>query len=166
MQQTASHIILMFVTNSMIQAFLLQCGIAEEKVALYLTTMQIVNAAVTFLLTFFIDRIKNIMKVYSYLTFSQLALYISLIYLCLNQSGSEDFKFFAVLLAGCISNIMTGINGVIGYKVPYHVINIEEYGAVSGRSGIILGVTGTLFHSSFPSSKQGLIISKPCSLSY
>ncbi len=134
----------MFVTNSMIQAFLLQCGIAEEKVAIYLTTMQIVNAAVTFLLTFFIDRIKNILRVYSFLTFSQLALYISLIYLCLNQSHTEDFKFFAVLAAGCISNIMTGINGVIGYKVPYHIINIEEYGAVSGRGGIIIGVIGTL----------------------
>lgn len=143
LQQTASHIILLFVTNSMIQAFLLQSGIAEEKVALYLTTMQIVNAAVTFLLTFFIDKIKSIMKVYSVLAFAQLALYLSLIYLCLNQWHSEGFKFFAVLAAGCISNIMAGINSVIGYKVPYHIINIDDYGAVSGKCGIISGSVST-----------------------
>lgn len=143
LQQTASHIILLFVTNSMIQAFLLQSGITEEKVAFYLTTMQIVNAVVTFLLTFFIDQIKNIMKAYSILAFAQLALYISLIYLCVNQSHSENFKFFAILASGCISNIMAGINAVIGYKVPYHIINIEDYGAVSGKCGIISGSVST-----------------------
>lgn len=143
LQQTVSNIVVMLVTNSMIQAFLLQSGISEEKVALYLTTMHIVNAAITFLLTFFIDKIKNILRVYSYLAFSQVALYAALIYLCFNQGLPSGFKFFAVLAAGCISNIMMGINTVLGYKVPYHIIDINDYGAVSGKCGIIVGVAGT-----------------------
>lgn len=144
LQQAAASIVSLLVTNSMIQAYLLQCGISEERVALYLTVMQIVNAGITFLLTFFIDRIKNVLKVYSYLTLSQSVLLTTLIFFCLNQGTSTDIKFFSILAAGCISNIMAGIAGVLGYKVPYHIINIEEYGAISGKCGILIGVTGTL----------------------
>lgn len=144
LQQAVASVVSLLVTNSMIQAYLLQGGINEERVAIYLTVMQIVTASVTFLLTFFIDRIKNVLKVYSYLTLSQSVLLATLIFFCLNQNTSADIKFFSILAAGCISNIMAGIAGVLGYKVPYHIINIEEYGVVSGRCGILVGVVGTL----------------------
>ena len=143
-QQTAASVVTLLVTNSMIQAYLLQSGIQEEKVALYLTIMQIVNASVTFLLTFFSDRIKDVLKLYSYLTLSQSVLLATLVFFCINQNASADVKFFSILAAGCISNIMVGISGVLGYKIPYHIINIEDYGAVSGKCGILVGIVGTL----------------------
>ncbi len=144
LQSAATGIVSLLVTNSMIQAFLLQSGISEERVALYLTVMQVVNALVTFLLTFFIDRIKNILKLHSYLAFSQIALFATLLFFSVNQNADVSFKFFAILTAGCVSNIMAGINGVLGYKIPYHIIDINDYGAVSGKCGVLVGVTGTL----------------------
>ncbi len=155
-QQAAASIVSLLVTNSMIQAYLLQSGINEERVATYLTAMQIVTAVITFLLTFFIDRIKNVLKMYSYLTLSQSVLIATLVFFCLNQNASTDVKFLSILSAGCISNTMMGISTVLGYKVPYHIINIEQYGVVSGRCGILVGIVGTvmsliisLFQASF-----------------
>ncbi len=93
---------------------------------------------------------------YSYLTLSQSVLIATLVFFCLNQNASTDVKFLSILSAGCISNTMMGISTVLGYKVPYHIINIEQYGVVSGRCGILVGIVGTvmsliisLFQASF-----------------
>lgn len=134
----------LMVTFSIIQAFMLQCGIPETSVTRYQGIIMIVNAAATFLLTSFIDRIKNVLKVYSFVMLAQLLLVFTLIFFCLPFAQPIDTmtKFYVILAAGCITNVVSAISGVLSYKIPYHIYPISEYGDVSGKSGIAIGFLG------------------------
>ena len=47
-------------------------------------------------------------------------------------------------LTGIISNISFGLNNVLAYKFPYHVIDMKDYGKIVAYSGIIVGIISTL----------------------
>lgn len=143
--QSAIHSVgTLMITFSIIQAFMLQCGIPETSVTSYQGTIMIVNAGATFLLTSFIDRIKNVVKVYSLVMLAQLLLVFTLLFFCLPFAQPIDAmtKFYFILAAGCITNITGAVSGVLSYKIPYHIYPIEEYGDVSGKSGMVIGILG------------------------
>ncbi|MBR3960944.1 MAG: hypothetical protein IKK13_01885, partial [Clostridia bacterium] len=122
--QSAIHSVgTLMITFSIIQAFMLQCGIPETSVTSYQGTIMIVNAAATFLLTSFIDRIKSVVKVYSLVMLAQLLLVFTLLFFCLPFAQPIDAmtKFYFILAAGCITNITGAVSGVLSYKIPYHI---------------------------------------------
>lgn len=143
-QYSIHSVATLMVTFSIIQAFMLQCGIPEESVTAYQGLIMIVNAGATLLLTSFIDRIKNVVKVYSYAILAQLLLVGTLIFFCLPFAQPIDAmtKFRVILAAGCITNITVAISGVLAYKIPYHIFNIAEYGDVTGKGGMVVGIVG------------------------
>lgn len=144
LQYAVASVSLMLVTNSIIQSFLLELGISESLVAVYLTVIQAVTACVTFLLTFFIDKIKNILKVFSAVSLAQLILIAALVFFCLTpgRSASESIKFFSILSAGAAANILQAVYSVLTYKVPYHIMDIADYGDATGKAGVTVGIAG------------------------
>lgn len=134
----------LMITYSIIQAFMLQCQIPATQVTKYQGIIMIVNAAATFLLTSFIDRIKSVLKIYSLVMLAQLILVFTLLFFCLPFAQSIDVmvKFYVILAAGCITNVTGAVSGVLSYKIPYHIFDIAEYGDLSGKSGMVIGIAG------------------------
>ena len=70
----------MMIAGSVIQAFLLESGVAESIVTWYLSLVQIIQVSVMMCLSLVIDRIKKIVKAYAFSMLIQSVVFFSLIF--------------------------------------------------------------------------------------
>jgi len=79
----------------------------------------------------------------------QLPMFILMFYLSLNRSLSPDTIFILFIILCIILSIAHGISYIVSYKLPHHIMDMKDYGTVTGQSGVILGVFGVAFMSLF-----------------
>ncbi len=139
-QQIAYSIAVMLISGSVIQAFLLENGISETKVALYLSVIQIVQVGCMLALSVVIDRVKKVLGICAVTTIFQLVVYAVLIFLCIFKNISIDIKYTLIFLASIVSNVFQSIYNIISYKMPYHAIKLSRFGFLTGILGIFTGV--------------------------
>lgn len=131
---------LLLISGSVIQAFLLENGISETRVALFLSIVQIVQVASMLVVSMLVDRVKNVLKVCALSTIFQLALYGALILLCILNDLTINLKYTLVLSSGIFTNIIQAIYSTISYKMPYHIIDMRRFGYLSAVIGIATGL--------------------------
>ena len=78
-----SHIILLLTSGAVVQSFLLEKGLTEESIGIYISAIQIVSVVVMLLYSMVADNIKNIIAPYSYIKFFELPLCAFLLFLWL-----------------------------------------------------------------------------------
>ncbi len=130
---------LMMIAGSVIQAFLLENGLSDRVVTLYLSVVQMVQVSVILIVSLIIDRIRNVLRAFAISTVLQMVMFLSLIPLCLFHSIPLTGKYLLVFSAGIITNIVQAFYNSLTYKAPYHVIDMEQFSTVSGLVGVISG---------------------------
>lgn len=131
---------LLLISGSVIQAFLLENGISETRVALFLSIVQIVQVVSMLVVSMLVDRVKNVLRVCALSTIFQLALYGALILLCILNDLTINLKYTLVLSSGIFTNIIQAIYSTISYKMPYHIIDMRRFGYLSAVIGIATGL--------------------------
>lgn len=139
-QNITYTIALMLISGSVIQAFLLENGISETKVALYLSVIQIVQVGGMLALSVVIDRVKKVLSLCAFSTVFQLIIYAALIFLCVFRNFSVNTKYLLIFIASIIANIFQSIYNVVSYKLPYHAIKISRFGFLTGLLGVFTGI--------------------------
>ncbi len=139
-QSITYNIALLLISGSVIQAFLLENGISETMVALYLSIVQIVQVVSMLVVSVLVDRVKNILKLCALSTLYQLALYGALILICILNDITLTFKYTLVLSTGIFTNIIQAIYSTVSYKMPYHIIDMRRFGYLSAVIGIVTGL--------------------------
>lgn len=139
----------LFCLGAIVQAFMLKIGVTEEQVYLYNSIMQGIQVAVMFVMLFVSDKIKNVKTVVAAVSCSFILLFIVLIIGALLPTVNGLYLAVLFIVAG-VSYVGYGVHSILMYVLPYGVLNMEDYGKVTGIIGGIGGLItfGTsLLHS-------------------
>lgn len=131
--------------GSVIQTFLMEQGISEQVVSNYMAILSVVQMVVMLSLSGKIENVKNVIKGYALTALAQILLFAVLIYFSIHNALPVDIKYGVILVAGVVTNVFYGANVILNYKLPFHVLDMGQYGKVMGKSGIISGLAGTAF---------------------
>lgn len=131
--------------GAILQAFMAECGVAEEKIGIFVSVMQIVQICMITLLSPLMDRIKRVLAVNALFPLLAIPTVVLCVYLCLDRSVGADNAFILFMCAGVLWNVAYGIYSVVTYKVPYHIIDMKYYGRLMSRGGAVSGFVGVVF---------------------
>ncbi|MBR1867932.1 MAG: MFS transporter, partial [Clostridia bacterium] len=139
--------VLLLASGTIIQTFLFAFGISADKVSLYASVIQIIQVAAMFFCMFFGDKIKNVKRLSVVLLLVYSAVFIAALVVLLFSISSENAVYTIVLIGSMVANFALGVYNVICYKLPYFVIDINDYGRMSSVSGMIGGAGSVLVAS-------------------
>lgn len=129
-------------TGTVLQTFLLEYGVSEQKVSIYTALVQIVQALIMLFGAKKMESVKNVVRACAVTLLLQILLPLMVIFFCLNQNVASMFVIFCVV--SLFTNLLLGVYNVLCYKLPYQVIPIASYGKQQGISGAISGGIGCL----------------------
>ena len=137
----------MFCSGAIIQTFLLQVGLSEHQVYIFNSLTQMAQVAMMIVMTFLSNKIRQVKLVtgISYLSLSIL----TIVFLCgaLNSAVFGNAYVIILFITASICYIGVGLYSILSYILPYYVINMEEYGKMTGIG--VLASGGISFAFSF-----------------
>lgn len=127
------NVISVLTSGALLQTFLLEKGLSEQTVGFYFAAFQLLQLLILFLCSGLLDRMKNIISTTALVHLLDLPLLILLLVLCF-----VPYSFpVPVFLCGLVCYIAIGLYNILTYKIPYHVIDMKDYGKVLGKSGFL-----------------------------
>jgi len=124
------------VSGAMFQTFLLEKGVSEDRVGSLVSLMQFVQLVVILVFSKFIDRIKNIIRTTAVSHLLYLPLFVLMAVLCFGKS----INITALTVTAVIAFIAVGMYNVLSYKIPYHIMDMKNYGKWTGSSSFFAAV--------------------------
>lgn len=138
-----NHAALTLITGSVLQSFMLESGISEQRVASFVSILQVVQAIIMLFCSGLIDRMKSLIKMTALMQISTFPMYIVLVAFSIWSDTPVDLKYWCIMLIGVAVNIMISMNSIISYKLPFHIMDMKSYGrivAFSGAAGSLCGM--------------------------
>lgn len=124
------------ISGALFQTFLLEKGISEENVGNLVSVMQFVQLIVILIFSKFIDRIKNVIQTTAFSHLLYLPLFVMMIILCF----SRNTYFVPFVVCAVIACIAAGLYNVLAYKLPYHIMDMKNYGKWTGSSSVYAAI--------------------------
>lgn len=117
-----------FINGIILQNYMVEFGVAESKVAFYVSVAQVFQLMTMLLFSKATDGLKNAIKVHGIMRLLILPMYILLAVFCLLRDVSADLLYLFVFGIGGAANLVIGFDSIVSYKVPAFAIN--EHGTV------------------------------------
>lgn len=137
-----SNIVLLFSSGALIQSFLLSFGLSEIKVGVITSLYSVTQVMTMVLCSLFSDKIRSIKKVVSYSALPQIVFYIAMSIFCVINNVNSVVVYIVAFISVFIQGMALGICNIFIYKLPYLIINMDDYGKISSSIGLIAGVLG------------------------
>ena len=134
------NLILMVAGGSILQTVLLETGLSEDRTNQFFAIMQFVQVGTIILSASYADKVKNLIKTYAHCHWLTIPLILSLILLCTFRLTIRPAVYVGLLATGIFFNIAVGLANIFSYKVPYLIMDMNQYGKVIARSGVLIGV--------------------------
>lgn len=128
----------MLFTGSIMQGFLLNSGVSSTAIYTFESMVTTVAFAVLLISVFFTDRIKRVKNVMSAIPLFIIPVFVIMVIASFFSVGNK--VFIPLLCCTVFAYIFIGLNNTVSYKLPYEIIDINNYGRYTGVSGIISGV--------------------------
>lgn len=138
---------MMMIAGTVIQTFMLEYGISGEKVALFSSAMQIAQVISIICTSVFADKFRSIIRITAWVQFLPVILSAILLFFSIKTGISPTVTFRIIFTGSIVANIFIGMDSVFGYKLPYHIFDIADYGTVTNISGVLNGILGAFFSS-------------------
>ncbi len=135
-----SNLLVLFLSGGFFQTVLLENCLSVKIVSILSSVTQLVQTASMILLSKRIDRTKNVIKAYSLSYFPAIPLVLFLILLSMQGKIMISIMFFILVSLCIVYNVFYSIHSILSYKVPYHIMDINNYGTFLSISGILAGV--------------------------
>jgi hypothetical protein len=119
---------------------LLENGLSETVVTLYLSIVQMVQVGAMLVVSQLIDSVKNVLRLSAFSTLFQIGMYLALILLCVFNDITLTLKYTLVFSAGIFTNIIQAIYNIVSYKTPYHIIDMRRFGYLTAVLGVLTGI--------------------------
>lgn len=140
----AYNIAVNLMSGSVLQSFLLEKGISGASVSAFFAVLQAVQVLAMLGISGYIEKSQNIIKMFFWLILLQICFTFGLVVFCFDAVPKKEM-FVIIYVLGVIGNIFQGICMVLSYKIPYYIMDMKDYGYLTGISGAVCGVTGTAF---------------------
>ena len=138
-------IITLVTSGSVAQTFLLEFGFSEENVTVFVSVMQIVQVLTIFLFSKGSDGVRSVVKTMASVHILDVPLCLFLLALCFLTFTDLSPVYTVLLLVGGIYSISVGINNVLVYKLPYHIMDMKYYGRYISISSALIGIVAVAF---------------------
>jgi len=143
--------------GAVFQAFLLEKGILESSVSLFESGMLIFQSIIMLLISNRVERMENVIGWHSLSSMARGLVLIPMFIFCVVQGVKPTAVFVIIIVVKVISSVFEGIYSVIAYKLPYHIMDINRYGKLLSKAGVIGSVLAIVlsFVISFITDKLG-----------
>lgn len=135
----------LLITGTVMQTFLLESGVGEHTVANFEAAMLVLQSAAMLLMSGRIEKNKSIIGCNAVTSGLKNLVLLPVLLFCVAQVGEPERIFVMVCLFGAIGSIFYGVHSIVSYKIPYHIIDMSDYGRLTGVSGIVGGICATVF---------------------
>lgn len=143
-QMTVTTTILLYTSGAFLQSFLLSFGVSAAKVGFVTSAYSLTQIISMVFCAFVSDKIKNIKRVFSFCALPQIFFYIAMALLCIVKKPDADIVFLVTIITLFILGIFLGVMNILVYKLPYLVMNMNNYGRFLSITGIVVGVFGVI----------------------
>lgn len=124
------------ISGAMFQTFLLKKGMEEETVGQIVSLMQFVQMTVIFVFSKFIDKVKNVIRFTAASHLLYLPLFLAMAALCFT-TGNRPLLLMITAVIACFG---AGLYNVLSYKIPFHIMDMKDYGVWTGVSAVVAAV--------------------------
>ena len=138
-------IITLVTSGSVAQTFLLEYGFSEENVTVFVSVMQIIQVLTIFLFSKGSDSVKSVVKTMACAHILDIPLCLFFLALCFLTFTEISPVYIVLLLVGGVYSISVGINNVLVYKLPYHIMDMRFYGKYISISSALVGIVSVIF---------------------
>ena len=130
----------MMLAGSVLQTFMLEFGFSEEATNIFFSVMNIVQVLSILVLSGIADKVKRTKLWQSNTILAALPFAVCLVLMCFESFEASPSVSAFLYLLGFVYNVGVGINGVLAYKLPYSIMDMNDYGRISALSGCVAGV--------------------------
>jgi len=141
-QYTIYSFMYLVVAGTIFQTFMLECGIDEAKASFSISVFQIVQTATMFLLSGVLEKVKNVLVGVSIYMLSYLIPFSAMTFISFGFCTSVDAGYVILFICGTLIGLFHGCYTAMFYKMPHLIMDMKDYGKVSGQSGAMAGVFG------------------------
>lgn len=149
------NLLVLFINGAIFQTFLLECGIREESVNIYCSIMQIVQMLVMFAFSAKIDKINNVIRACGILCLPALPLVLLLVVMSFSSDAFGSGTLILLYTMGVVFTLFYSVVQILDLKLPYCIMNMEEYGRTMAISGFLMGISTTLISAVLSMVQQG-----------
>ncbi len=137
-----------FITGTVLQTFLLESGVGEHAVSVLESTILIIQSLVMAVSSRMVEKMKNILNSYAVTTTLRGIVILPMLLLCVVRGVSAWLVFTVVVVFKFIGTLFDGVYSVVCYKLPYHVIEMKDYGRMTALGELMSGVFATALSAS------------------
>ncbi len=138
-------LVVLVTSGSVAQTFLLECGFPEKNVTSLISFMQIVQVLTIFFFSKWSDKVRSVVKSMAGAHFLDIPICVFLLALCFIPVENSQWIFILLLAVGALYSISVGINNVLVYKLPYHIMDMSYYARYIAVSGALIGIVSVVF---------------------
>ena len=139
------RLLLLTLDGAVLQTLLIECGFSEEKTGYFFSVMKILQVAAILLLSRAADRATHIKRDTALLFIGTVPLALLLLSLSFMPSLLDGGGTVLLYATGAIYCVVIGAYNILSYKLPYAVMDMRNYGRLSGLSGALGGGASLLF---------------------
>ena len=134
------NVVSIVITGGIIQSFLLENGVDAQRVSVFVSVMQMAEVGAMVILAPFFERVENLFKLGSIFYLFMLPLTVAMTVVSLFRGFSVDTRYGIMMVTGFITYMAIGLAGMNGYKLPYKIFDLNDYGRICAVAGMITGV--------------------------
>ena len=118
---------------TLLQSYLIERGFSEESTGFFFSSMRAVQVLTILFAMFAAERCRRpkIPTAFTQLGAIPLALFF------LSLSGELGVDALPLYLFGGVLNVAIGVYSILSYRLPYSVMDMRDYGRISGMAGAI-----------------------------
>ena len=128
-----------FCTGVVMQTFLYEAGFTSQQVYVLNSLMQVMQVAMMLVLTFLSGKIKRVKTVTSISCLSLSVLTAVFLMGAINPELIKHGYVIAVFVVAGVSYVGVGLYTILSYCLPYYIIDMKDYGKMTGISTAIAG---------------------------
>ncbi len=140
LQTAAYNISAVLSSGSVIQTYMLECGISENRVSLYVSALQIIQTVAMLLVSKATENIRDIKKAVAVSFSGYIPFFAVMIYLCGNFRIVPETKYIIIFSVSIVMSLLLGLYNIVSYKLPHIIMDMKDYGKVLGQSGVVAGL--------------------------
>ena len=138
---------LAFASGSILQTVLLEMGLSSESTNQFTAVQTGVNVSAILIISLWSDKIRNLIKANARVCLFYLPFLVFLLVSCYYQCSWNLFLFLLFTTA-FIYNAAYGICTVLALKLPYQIMDMQNYNRVAALTGVVVGISSLVLSAS------------------
>lgn len=123
--------------GGVLTAFYAELGFSNGQIASFGTMGSIVQIAVYVASIFLADKFKNIKQIIAWLSLSSILPCLALLPFSMGVSEDTNAAYYLYMAASCVYSVLTGLCGLLMYRLPYLIIDMKEFAKLENVNNIV-----------------------------